>query len=267
MENSIEIVVSLTTIPDRINKMKEVILSIINQSVTISKFYIIIPEDIDNIYIIPPSLYELIPKVEIIRSKNDFGPITKLLPIIDLIDISKDIWLLTIDDDIIYDNKHIYNLINEVKNHNNNKDKVYGFIGLTIENINNNYKNKYNFSSTNCEDEVSILEGYGSIIYHRSVFKNDFKIYIKSLLKIIECKYSDDILISNYLAINGIKRIQLYTNKYNKNINIEIRKQLNYTNDLISLENGKNGVIQVKTKRYSKVLDILKKKKINYLIA
>jgi hypothetical protein len=173
MKSKIKIIVTLTTIPERINKIKEVLLSIKNQSVEINKLYINIPQN----YIIPPSIYEFIPEIEIIRVEEDYGPITKLLPLIDLIDIKEDIWVLTIDDDIIYNNNHIYNLINSIEKYNTNKMIVYGYIGLNITNIKNSYEDKYKFSSINNESEVSILEGYGTILYHRSVFKDDFKIY------------------------------------------------------------------------------------------
>jgi hypothetical protein len=56
-------------------------------------------------------------------------------------------------------------------------------------------------------------------------------------------------------------------NNYNKNRHIEIRKQLDYTNDLNSLCNGRNNSIMIKNKRYSKVLELLKKKNKNFLIA
>jgi hypothetical protein len=139
-------------------------------------------------------------------------------------------------------------------------------MGLNLSSLTSELISQTNLNLT--EDSiVDILEGKGSVIYHRSIFKEDFKDYINILLNESSnnCRYSDDILIANYLAKYKINRIQLYSQEFNKDINFEKKYLLKYSNYADSLHNGKDNLVYPKEQRYKKVIQILKEKNMYYL--
>lgn len=235
-----KIIASVTTTIKRIEKITNTLLSIINQTYCIDKIVVVIPyvSYITNeTYIIPSSIYNLIPNIEIIRC-DDCGPISKLLPLLSDINIDNDIWILTFDDDVIYHKDHLHNLLKSIGTISTNK--VYGLSGFSINQDNNMI--------------TQVLEGNNTILYHRSIFRDDFKEYVDLLLNNINCRYSDDIIISNYLAKYNISMIICNINNYE----MYQKYIVTYATTKDSLSNGKNGLILEKTMRYKRVIQILK---------
>ena len=78
------VVVSLTTIPSRIDSIQGTLLSLIAQTLPPDKILLSIPEtssrENGQHYTIPPWLKEMDDKVTIVMSKVDYGPSTKLIP-------------------------------------------------------------------------------------------------------------------------------------------------------------------------------------------
>jgi glycosyltransferase involved in cell wall biosynthesis len=253
----LKFIASLTTTPIRISLITNMIKSLINQKYKFEKIYINIP-NFDSIkkehYIVPPFIYNLFPDISLLRC-NDYGPLTKLLPILKKIDINEDIWIMTFDDDIFYEEEHLNIIKSHIENYNYDKNTVFGFVGF-------NFDNEYNIIYTSKEQCVDILEGYGSIAYHRSIFKDDFIDYLNTVLTNKNCKYSDDILISNYLAKHKINKLQIYPETFHKDNSIEKKYQLKYSNYSDSLKNGKDKLIFTKEDRYKRVIQILKDKNI-----
>lgn len=243
MSKNIKVVASLTTTPNRLNKLKNIILSV-DKNKILDKIYINIPikSSFDSkLYIIPSFLYELIPRVEVVRPAIDFGPVTKLLPLLSLIPKEEDVWLITLDDDELYD---------------------FSQVSLFLQNIAaNDYDTKiiYGYKSLMLDKDNMLLEGSGMIIYHRSVFQDDFLEYILSFQTCNNCKYSDDVLINNYLAKHSLKRHYVKSNFYSS------KYSLNYKNLNDSLEFGKNNNILPKEMRYERTINILKEKNQYYL--
>jgi glycosyltransferase involved in cell wall biosynthesis len=266
--SELKILGGLTTTISRLQKISNVLKSIIEQTNKLDKINLIIPNysNYNNeSYIVSPNIYNLTHNIELLRS-DDYGPITKLLPLIQNIKINEDIWLMTFDDDLYYDEKIVETIKNNINKFNNNKKNVYGFIGFNLSNFTGELNSRT--SSNITEDSiVDILEGKGSIIYHRSVFKEDFKDYINILINesTNNCRYSDDILIANYLAKYKINRIQLYSQEFNKDMNFEKKYLLKYSNYPDSLHNGKDNLVYPKEQRYKKVIQILKEKNMYYL--
>ncbi len=251
---------SLTTTPSRISLIANVIKSLINQKYKLNNIYINIPnfESIKNeLYIVPPCIYNLFPDINLLRCE-DYGPLTKIIPILKNININDDLWIITFDDDIFYEEEHLNIIKTHIADYNYDKTTVYGFVGF-------NFDDEYNILYNSEEQCVDILEGYGSIAYHRSIFKEDFIDYINIVLTNKNCKYSDDILISNYLAKYNINRLQIYPETFHKDSSIEKKYQLKYSDYKDSLKNGKNNLIFTKEDRYKRVVQILKDNNIYYL--
>ena len=107
--------VSVTTLPCRIDSLLQLSLnSIFNQTLLPDKIFICIPEYSKREkkrYVIPDFLSKL-PLCKIIQTKQDFGPATKLLPVL-LYEKNPDSIIITIDDDIIYDKYIIEKLLKQ----------------------------------------------------------------------------------------------------------------------------------------------------------
>ena len=97
-------IVSLSSVPSRIAYIKPTIESLLNQTVKADRIYVAIPfysKREKKRYNIPRFLLKD-KRITLIRSRTDWGPATKLLPVLQ---IEKDptTLILTVDDDRIYD--------------------------------------------------------------------------------------------------------------------------------------------------------------------
>jgi hypothetical protein len=96
-----DLVITMTTLPSRIERMELTIKSLLHQSVSPATIRINVPYESrreNTCYVIPPWL-ERLPSVTIVRC-GDYGPATKLIPT--LLDSTPDARLLVVDDDRVY---------------------------------------------------------------------------------------------------------------------------------------------------------------------
>lgn len=106
-EDKSNIIVSLTTIPDRIGHMELTIKSLLFQNKLPQKIILNLPYKSfrdGNEYIIPEWLEQL-DSVEIVRMQHDFGPATKFIPTLE--SSEKDQSILVVDDDHVYTKNYI----------------------------------------------------------------------------------------------------------------------------------------------------------------
>ncbi|CAN0259848.1 unnamed protein product, partial [Discosporangium mesarthrocarpum] len=97
------VVVSLTTLPSRIQHIKPVLDSLKAQAVRPSAIYLIVPEFSlreSRGYDIPLFILED-PELTIIRSEVDYGPATKLIPLLQ-VETRPETVIITVDDDTWY---------------------------------------------------------------------------------------------------------------------------------------------------------------------
>lgn len=195
------IVGSMTTIPDRIFLIENVVDSILNQTRKLDCLYLNIPvvSAKGKEYIIPEFLKQ---KANLIINRcEDYGPITKLLPVLD-IETDPDIYIITFDDDRTV-HKDVVKIIEK-------KIRKYPHCALSFSGWN---VGKFPFY-LECHDknssdiEVDWIQGCHSITYPRkSLNKN----------KLIHAFYTgpsflkrhDDHKISAYLEKNGIRKISI----------------------------------------------------------
>lgn len=200
---------SLTTSPQRINKLHQTLDSIFNQTTTFEKIIINIPYIFNRTktrYIIPEYLSKN-PRILINRC-HDIGPVTKLLPSL-FITTDEDI-IVTIDDD----RKYLKNMLETfLEFYNKNSNSVYATTCIKIDFNNINiFKRIVNHKFSG--KSFHILQGYGGVFYPRKVFNEDFLNYCNLLLKDINFYLSDDLYISNYLAMKKIPIILGINEKY-----------------------------------------------------
>lgn len=187
-----KIIVSLTTIPSRVENLPLVVDSILNNTIVPDIIYINIPRissKENEEYEIPEQL-KLNNQVKINITEKDYGPLTKLYPTL-LEELDPESVIICVDDDKEYDNHLIEHLLLASEKYPNSCICIsgwnyinLGFLALPITiPINNMVKN------------VDILQCYNGVLYKRKFFKDDFDDYIN----IEECKTTDDISISKYL--------------------------------------------------------------------
>jgi hypothetical protein len=217
------VVVSLTTLPSRINGVVETVLSLLKQSVRPDAIYLNVPAQSERFkgasYIIPPSLDKI--KELTILHTTDFGPATKLIATLDR-EKGDTTLIITVDDDMVYAPSTVATLLEA---HLLNPNAAYGFAGQMIDLDPCNATEQatgtwpgvcaarpHVRSADAWQDRhaaVDILEAFKGAIYRRDFFD------LVRLRKIpAECRRTDDIWISANLAAVGIPRVKLLTDAH-----------------------------------------------------
>jgi hypothetical protein len=208
-----QVIITLTTIPNRLNTtnggLKPIIDKMLNLSYSNYVIHLNIPEICKKSgekYIIPQWLIEINnPKLKIFRTE-DYGSLTKILPTLMRLDRNDNSVLITIDDDLEYIDGFIEYHLEKRKQYPNS---ALGFAGISAIN------GSCHFCTTLKEDtRVKILEGYKTISYVNSFFKQDF------FDEFVGKSWSDDIIISAYLGKHNIEKIVM---NYNKDLDFNPR--------------------------------------------
>jgi hypothetical protein len=205
-----KVFLSLTTIPSRLNKKVDNTLQFVlncleNLSYENYEVHLNIPffyNKTGEEYQIPDWLIET-NKLRIFRTE-DYGPATKLVPTVKRLE-KPESTIIVLDDDLSYENDFIEYHLNKRKLHPN---AALGFAGLESKTDGICY-----YCTARNEDiEVNILEGYKTVSFQRSFFKNDFETFILENMS-----WDDDMLVSAYLAKENIPRIVISTGKEQNN--------------------------------------------------
>lgn len=200
------IVVSCTTIPNRISKIQETIKSILDQKdVKIDKIYIALAKDKKEEYIIP-EICEKTERIEIVWLKTDYGPVCKLLGAC-VREQDADTIIITIDDDMIYSEFTVKTLVEYC-------DKLPGAAcGYQSFDAFTSSPPFFTISSmsnipTETPTLVDVLMGYGAVAYRRKFFKSliPFTTWWSSNYRL---RRADDVLISGYLSMQKIPRYRI----------------------------------------------------------
>jgi hypothetical protein len=211
---------SLTTSPTRINTIEQTINSLINQSYKATHIRINIPNKFGRTgeeYVIPEFLLNN-EYVKIHRCEIDYGPATKLVPsVIDACsDATENDWIVTVDDDINYQPFLLEELSKTILQ--DGRRNTYGVSACRIVEYNLNGSNSHSLCAfyDNIAGDDIILEAYCAIAYPRKELFSDlehFKTYInETLLVSKECKFSDDVVLSNYSIMRGNKNYLVFGN-------------------------------------------------------
>jgi hypothetical protein len=199
--------ISLTTSPKRIHTLQTTLNSLLQQSYKPERILLNLPLRFGRTnepYEIPEWLVAMIHDHEdlvvINRCDKDFGAITKLVPTLDFVPPEEDVWIATADDDINYmpHTLELYVRMNECW-----KDKVaVGISGFRLS-------KEAQIAPTLQPGKVDVLEGYSLPLYHRSFFQSSFRKYLDTCLNNPLLVRSDDLIISNWLALNKVERVQV----------------------------------------------------------
>lgn len=205
-----KIIASLTTIPSRINHIQLTLESILNQTIPINAIELNIPYICNRNqeeYEIPKWLIALEKntkntkcEVKIFRTE-DYGAITKVAPTLIRYRDSGDVYVWSVDDDIEYPVNMLATLFREYTPH--SKYVLSHSAGNWI--YKENSLECISYSADREEGAHDFIEGFASVLYPAFLIENDFKKYVIETTEALDCRNSDDIIISNYLALKGIK--------------------------------------------------------------
>ena len=251
-------IVSFTTSPCRISKCQPMLDSILNQTRKPDLIILNIPKIFSRTgesYVVPENISENV-VVNIIE--DDLGPATKIVPTVaylNKLNYDKDSTrIIYLDDDIKYMEKMIETYEMVISKNDNSVWCASGFdfINFQINAQRNHYLN------------TTIAEGYGGVCVKLSIFEEDFDDYIKSNINDVDCRLSDDIILSNYyhkkrVNIKVINIINQYsiTDVWNN----KTKYILDYGNNEDALHNGASGTSENNVNRYKKVIGKLSKNK------
>jgi hypothetical protein len=191
------LVISFTTSPRRIRQLRPVAQSILNQTTTADAIYLHLPQRYRNTdsYEIPAWLGAE-KRIQINRIDCDFGPISKLLPTLELEPTPATI-IVTVDDDVVIPPDSIETFLQASLT---DPDSAYCSKGFSFDHQTHKI-NPVRGNFTNCD----CLQGFSGCCYRRRHF------LLESLQEEVasippEYLINDDVLLSNHIAGNGIRR-------------------------------------------------------------
>lgn len=194
--NWFKVVVSFTTSPDRIHKIKPMMESILNQTIKPDLFLLNIPKVFkrtNQAYTIPEFIND---KVIVNVIDIDYGPATKIIPTIEYLK-NNDYYfgktrIIYVDDDISYSEKMIETFLQFSSNENH-------ILCSSAMNITQDIKGRYSFIPQRTHgNKIHVVEGYGAVCLSPTIFKEDFASYFLTYIQDSSCFTSDDMILSNY---------------------------------------------------------------------
>jgi len=203
-------IISLTTTPDRISKIRPILISLLDQSYAVEEIRINVPYKSckGKEYIIPDWLNKL-KSVKIYRTNKDWGPATKLIPT--LLDVKQNKKIIVVDDDVIYGYYTIetlnnyYHKFNKVNKYNVVKNKtaitMYGDVINEKYDTDNSLKTRI-VNYVTGHTFTDLLRGHSAYLVTPNMFKKELYDYSR-IPK--ECFYVDDNYFSAHLKKNNVK--------------------------------------------------------------
>jgi len=204
------VVISISTIPSRVNKIRLMLESVLRQSYRADRVVLWIPDRCDKEgcgYNIDRGLLDWMGSkgIEVGRCGRDWGSATKLIPMLKS-ELDGDTRIITLDDDIIYEE----HLVEELLKYSYRwSGSSYGYMGCFGR---GDYVHAEELWRLNLERiGVDALGGYRGIIYERRMFGEDIIMETEELLR--EGVFVvDDQLFGWYLRRKGICRYVIRTN-------------------------------------------------------
>lgn len=202
-------IITLTTTPGRISKIKPILISLLDQSVGVEEIRINVPyTSCKGIKYRIPSWLKKLDNVKIYRQVKDWGPATKLIPTL-LDERNKNKKIIVVDDDVIYGYYTIETLCEYFEKYNKRKRKVAVTMYGDVLNKERDTENGLYTRITNyvCgENYTDILRGHAAYMVTPDMFTDELYDYDKVPK---ECFFVDDNYFSAHLKKNGVKILQV----------------------------------------------------------
>ena len=234
-----EVHISLTTSPLRLPKILAVLATL--DTTYVKNINVVLPDkygknkesynlnDIDKI--------AKFPKVKIVRTKKDYGPITKMLPIIRQVNDPKSI-IISVDDDVGYPlgmiNEFIYQKVEKYPNAVIESPDE----GQNFRNDIGNFNKIFPRKKAN-KPYADLVEGWLGVAYSKKLVNDKEMEIIADLSK--ECLLSDDLVISYILAKHNVPVVKVD----NKHLGSQLSYQYGAGDDALHKGGGTGKVAKV----------------------
>jgi len=256
-------IISFTTSPTRIHKIKPMLDSLLNQTSKPELIILNIPKAFKRTgeeYDVPDFVKD---NITVNIADQDYGPGTKIIPTVKYLKDNEfnptETRIIYLDDDVIYPLAMV-----ETMKTMTNDNSIYVGSG-------------FDFRYTECGGQeivpvrtnnttAQIAEGYAAVCVRLDVFEEDFMKYINIYINDMDFYLSDDVVLSNYYCSKGIT-IKL-VNIPGKFCLSEIWKNkgvLSYGFEKDALHNGAGGISVNNIVRYGHVLKKLAADRNRYL--
>tara|TARA_R110001592_G_scaffold12220_10_gene58798 strand:- start:1767 stop:2486 length:720 start_codon:yes stop_codon:yes gene_type:complete len=222
--------ISFTTIPNRIDKIKPMVDSLLNQTIRADEIVLWVSDEYKRVggkIIIPKFIRDSTIRVEYC---DDIGPFTKLYYSLDEHWEDKEHIIISVDDDVYYPPTWFENLIKASKY---NPNSAIGYRGRIL---NSNNKTEYNHSRllegspTNNVTKVDLITGTWGALYKPKFFTDE--VFNDEITK--ENFFVDDIWVTGNLAKNNIERLVI------KDVGVKPINGLHNIDSLWSINAGSN---------------------------
>lgn len=211
-------IISLTTLPNRIHNIKNVLYSLCNQDYDNYEVHLNVPKttkydgDFDNSFDFKG--FENDDRLKVFYVE-DIGAITKIYYTLKRVEDPEQ-RIISVDDDFIYSSEMISIYDEMVENYFD--EGVLGFAGIwPVDLESDGSLNGVGCINTDEYMLVGLLEGYKSVLYKRKYFDDEF---FNDWYKI---HYNDDLTIASWLGYKNVKKIL-----------IPYKKEINFYNRLLS---------------------------------
>lgn len=204
-----DVYITLTTSPMRLPKVKAVLATL--DLTNVKRIYVVLPQKYghknrpyNKRYI---ESVKKFPKVTVIRTKKDYGPLTKMLPVLRRVK-DKKATVISIDDDVAYPMGMVNEMIYTKVNH--PKKVIESGPGLNIRSWIPNFRNYWPENRPRAP-LTDMVEGWSGIAYSPALTDTKKMEELADISK--QCYLSDDLVISYVLANKGVPR-KTVDNKY-----------------------------------------------------
>ncbi len=269
-----KIIFSLTTTPYRIDKISRTLNTLISQTVKPNYILLNTPYKFDRTgeyYKIPENL-KYFDNLIVNKLEKDYGPITKLIGAIKHTPKDADTWIIVCDDDDLYLQETLRNYLSYITKNDKVVYCISGFNFIIKKDIFGEELQDVQVQYTAEDlDQVNVLEGFATFCVHRSFFDDDFEPYVDFCVSNKDCKMSDDVIISNYLAMKDIPIHNIKNNIINTHIflnnqcTLDIGFQADALHKLALSEDDNSNQLGGHFVKYVRVLNFLKENNLLYL--
>ena len=234
MENTkLPVIATLTTSPTRIHKMYKTLKSIQGQTRAPDRIIVNLPyvfQRTGETYQVP-RFFEEFPNLYVNWVDVDYGPATKLIPTLALVNTEAYLWV--VDDDQDYLSRELAFLLSCAED--NKVDTAYCLSGLKMT------KNG-GIKEAKDRGSVDIFEAYSGVLLKRSMFEDDFYHYMGMCIAEQNCRISDDLIISLYLQAKGYPIEKVGSIMVNQWLHWKLGGVLDYGDGSDALHNAGDGL-------------------------
>ncbi len=252
--SKVRVIASLTTSPRRLMKMRDTLLSIVNQSTPPDLVVLNLPlvfERTREEYTIPDWLTkDKFPTVVVNRVEMDLGPITKLLPTLEVVNHCVDyIWV--VDDDQLYNSQQLEYMLDCATT----KEGVLCLSGLQRRMLDG----VATFREMDLQEaRVDVFEAYAGVLLPReAIGLPTFKPYVMKAIQDPDCCFSDDLITSTYLERRGVLVQKIGSSAVSIDEHWRSRRVLQYGRQADALSRQQVSTVDRYSKAYPKLLAMM----------